>query len=328
MIFTQRRKDAKKILMPLPLVIINPASAGGATGAAWPGLASDLRRHFGAFNCAFTKASRDASSIARREAESGRRFIIACGGDGTISEVADGILQSGAGAELGILPSGTGGDFRRTLKIATRGAEAAQVLKNGRTRLMDAGRVTFVNEAGAEETRHFINVASCGIGGAVVRRVKEDKLLSSGASRLLGGGKLSFASAALKETLTFEKPAVHVRLDEGAESRLTVTNFCVANAQYFGGGMRVAPEAKVNDGAFDVVAIGDLSPLSILANSYRVYLGTHLGMKDVRHACARKVAVRAASNEDVELEVDGELVGRLPARFEILPLALRVRCPL
>ncbi|MCA1594541.1 MAG: diacylglycerol kinase family lipid kinase [Acidobacteria bacterium] len=310
----------------LPLVIVNPASAGGATGDAWPGIAGQLRRHFGPFSCAFTRRSRDAVEIARREASAGRRLIIACGGDGTISEVANGILLSGVDAELGILPSGTGGDFRRTLKIPTRAADAALALRNGQARRIDAGRVSFINDAGVEESRYFLNVASFGMGGAVVKRVKENFLLPAGSARLLGG-RLSFAAAAVETALTFSKPSVRVRLDEGPESDLVVANFCVANARYFGGGMRVAPEAKVNDGLFDVVAIGDLSPLSILANSYRVYLGTHLGMRDVRHARARRVTARAASSNEVELEVDGELAGRLPARFEILPGALLVRCP-
>ena len=101
----------------LPLVIVNPASAGNATRDAWPGLASDLRTHFGPFNCAFTKQPGDGRRVALSEAGKGRRLIIACGGDGTVSEVANGILESGEDAELGLLPSGTGGDFRRTLGI-------------------------------------------------------------------------------------------------------------------------------------------------------------------------------------------------------------------
>ncbi|MGB8507662.1 MAG: diacylglycerol kinase family protein [Pyrinomonadaceae bacterium] len=312
--------------MPLPLVIVNPASAGGATGDAWPGIASELRRHFGPFSCAFTKGSRDAVEIARREAVAGRTLIIACGGDGTISEVANGILQSGADAELGILPSGTGGDFRRTLKLPARTADAALALRQGRARRMDVGRVSFVNGEGAGESRYFLNVASFGMGGAVIERVKENSSLPGRSARLLGG-KLSFAAAAFQTAITFTKPSVRVQLDGGLESRLVVANFCVANAQYFGGGMRVAPEAKINDGLFDVVAIGDLSPLSILTNSYRVYLGTHLGMSEVRHTRARKVSAKAAGTDGVKLEVDGELVGTLPADFEIIPGALRVRCP-
>lgn len=311
----------------LPLVIVNPASAGGSTGAAWPGIASEIRSHFGAFNCAFTLKSGDATAIAMREAHAGRRFIIACGGDGTISEVANGIIESGAPAELGILPSGTGGDFRRTLNIPARASDAAAALRTGRTRLMDAGRVNYVNEAGNEESRYFLNVASFGMGGAVVRRVKDNAATAAGGARLLGG-RAAFALAALQTVLTFSKPSVRVRIDDGREARLSVTNFCVANARYFGGGMKVAPGARVDDGLFDVVHIGDLNSASVIANSYRVYLGTHLGMRDVRHTLARRVAAQPAeTSADVRLEVDGELVGRLPATFEILPRALNIRCP-
>jgi YegS/Rv2252/BmrU family lipid kinase len=292
-----------------------------------------LRRHFGAFAVAFTERGGEAVEIAEREARSGRRFIIACGGDGTISEVANGILRASMGddnadsrAELGVLPSGTGGDFRRTLGVPTRAADAARALREGKTSAMDAGRVTFTNERGEEQSRFFVNVASFGMGGEVIRRVKSREGLPAGAARLLGG-KLSFAAAALQSALTFEKPSVRVSLDGGAESRLTVANFCVANARYFGGGMKIAPSAKLDDGLFDVIAVGDVSAATVLTNSYRLYLGTHLGMSEVNHARARRVSARPASGDEIKLEVDGELVGRLPAEFEILPNALRVRCP-
>src|SRR3989440_592474 len=223
----------------LPLIIVNPASAGGATGDAWPGVASALRRHFGPFNVEFTRRGGAAVEIAEREGRAGRSF---------------------------------------------------------------------------------------GMGGDVIRRVKEGGALPSVASRTIGG-KLSFAAAVLQTALAFEKPTVRVTLDGGRESQLTVTNFCVANARYFGGGMKIAPKALLDDGLFDVVAVGDMSALSVLANSYRVYLGTHLGMRDVRHARTRRIEARPASDDVVKLETDGELVGRLPATFEILPNALRVRCP-
>lgn len=288
-----------------------------------------MRRRFGPFACAHTTRKGEAVEIAEREAKGGRSFIIACGGDGTISEVANGILRVGADAELGILPSGTGGDFRRTLKIPTRAADAASLLREGRTRRIDAGRVEFINHDGIKDSRYFLNVASFGMGGEVIRRVKERSVLPRGSERLLGG-KLSFAVAALHASATFAKPSARVRLDDGEDVRLVVTNFCVANAQYFGGGMRIAPTARLSDALFDVVAIGDLSAASILANSYRVYLGTHLGMREVRHARARTVSARPVETEEggeeVKLEVDGELVGRLPASFEILPGALRIRC--
>lgn len=315
--------------MSLPLVIINPASAGGATGDAWPANASSLRRHFGAFSCAFTARAGDAALIAAREAKAGRRFIIACGGDGTVSEVANGILRSGATAELGVLPSGTGGDFRRTLGLPTDAAEAARALREGKTRRMDVGRVSFRNHEGEDEERYFLNVASLGMGGAVVERVKANPLawLPANASRLLGG-RVAFAAAALQTALTFSQPTLEIELDDHPAFRLRLANLCIANAQYFGGGMRVAPTARVNDGLLDIVSIGDFSALGILANSYRIYFGTHLGMQKVKHARARRLAVRAADNaEPVMLEVDGELAGQLPATFHILPGALLVRTP-
>jgi len=311
----------------LPLIIVNPASAEGATGDAWPGVASNVRQHFGPFEVAFTQRGGEASEIAEREARGGRRFVIACGGDGTINEVANGILraETGGATELGVLPSGTGGDLRRTLDIPTRTADAAKLLREGAARPMDVGRVRFVNVRGEEESRFFVNVASFGMGGDVINRVKTRSGLPAGAARLLGG-KASFAAAALQAALTFEKPAVRISLDGRAEAQMTVANFCVANARYFGGGMKIAPNAKVDDGRFDVVAVGDVSALTVLTNSYRLYLGTHLGMQEVRHALAHRVRAVSASAEAVKLELDGELVGRLPAEFEILPGALRVRC--
>jgi YegS/Rv2252/BmrU family lipid kinase len=324
-----------RILHPasLPLVIVNPASAGGATGRAWARVASDLRTHYGAFNCAFTERAGDARVIAGREAGQGRRLIIACGGDGTISEVANGILESGADAELGILPSGTGGDFKRTLRIPARTADAAAALRSGRSVRVDVGRVEFQDRAGAPAQRYFLNVASCGMGGEVIRRVEENSTgwLNAASRRIVGGsssGQLSYALASLQTTVSFTNRALRIQLDDHPEFRLTVANLCVANARYFGGGMKIAPDAKLNDGQFDIVAVGDLGTLEILTNVYKLYLGTHLGMQKVQHTLARRVRASAAdANEKVLLEIDGELLGTLPATFEILPQRLRVRCP-
>ena len=313
----------------LPLVIVNPASAGGATGRAWPRLASDLRAHFGAFQCVFTQRAGDATEIAKHEAAAGRNLLIACGGDGTISEVANGILESGADAELGILPSGTGGDFRRTLGIPKRGADAAASLARGRSRRVDVGRVEFQDRAGGRAHRYFLNVASCGMGGEVIRRVEENSAgwLAS-ASRRVGGGQAAYALASLQAAISFAPPLLRIKLDERPAFRLAVVNLCIANARYFGGGMKIAPEAKLNDGLLDAVAVGDLDTLSMLTNVYRLYLGTHLGLREVQHAHARRVEVSADKvGEQVLIEIDGELSGMLPATFEILPRALCVRCP-
>jgi YegS/Rv2252/BmrU family lipid kinase len=313
----------------LPLVIVNPTSARGATLDAWPAMASDLRTHFGPFTCRFTEGAGDGRRLATEGALAGRALIIACGGDGTISEVANGILESGAEAELGILPSGTGGDFRRTLNLPTNTSAAARALRTGRTRRVDVGRVHYLNHEGEPETRYFLGVASFGMSPAIIQRVKASGggwLQSQPLGRI--GGQLSFASAMLRATIETQAAIVQAQIDEQPERRLQVTNLCVANARYFGGGMKIAPTAVLNDSRFDIITIGDMGALEIIRNAPRLYFGKHLSMRQVQHQRARRVVARAARDDKkVAIEVDGELPGRLPATFEILPAALRLRCP-
>jgi len=314
--------------MAQPLVIINPSSASGSTGEAWPRLASDLRAEFGSFQTAFTKVRGDAATIASEAARKGIKLIIACGGDGTVSEVANGLLSSGKDAELGILPSGTGGDFRRTLEIPAHGRAAARILREGRTRKIDVGRISFVDHNGAEAMRYFVGVASCGMSTKVIERVKAGgpDWLPANTPKWLGG-RISFGASLLHTAVRTEPTRLLVQLDEAHERHLLVVNLCIANARYFGGGMKIAPEAKLTDGKFDVVSIGDLGAMKIFTSAPRVYSGSHLSMDEVSHTLARKVVVRPADRDAlIDLEVDGELPGRLPATFQIIPEALRVRC--
>jgi YegS/Rv2252/BmrU family lipid kinase len=314
--------------MPLPLVIVNPTSASGSTGKAWPQIASDLRSHFGPFRNVFTQAIGDATTLANDAARKGVKLIIACGGDGTISEVANGILSSGKDVELGILPSGTGGDFRRTLGISSQSRAAANVLSTGRTRRIDVGRVSFIDNSGVETTRYFLGVASCGMSTKVIENVKEggSEWLPTNLPDWLGG-RLSFGASLFQTAMRTGATQVVVQLDDSHERQLSVANLCIANARYFGGGMKIAPQARLTDGKFDVVSVGDLGALKLFASAPRVYFGSHLSMPEVSHALARKVTVRSARKTlDVALEIDGELPGRLPATFQIIPQALRVRC--
>lgn len=314
----------------MPLVIVNPASAEGATRENWPKIASDLRTHFGSFTVAFTEAGGHGRQLAHDAAEQGTKLIIACGGDGTISEVANGIIESGQDAELGILPGGTGSDFRRTLGMPSNIAAAARALRDGRSRKIDFGRVNFVNDKGERETRFFINVASFGMSTDVLHRTSSGeatKWIPAFTPRKLTS-KLSYAAATVQTTFTASPTEVKFQLDEQPERRLRVAEFCVANARYYGGGMKIAPDAKVEDGLFDVITIGDASSFRILANAPRLYLGAHLSMNEVTHALARQVVVRPSKKDElVRVELDGEVVGRLPATFEVVPRALLVRFP-
>jgi diacylglycerol kinase (ATP) len=314
----------------LPLVIVNPASADGATEKNWPRMASDLRSHFGPFTVAFTEAMGHARDLALAAAAAGTELIIACGGDGTISEVANGILDAKAETELGILPSGTGGDFRRTLRMSSNTAAAARALREGRTRAIDVIRVTFIDDRGKRDTRFSINVASFGMSTEVLDRTAsgEAKKWIPGFTPRKVGSKLSYAAATVQTTFATSPTEVLIEIDEQTQRRLRVAEFCVANARYYGGAMKIAPDAKLDDGYFDVVTIGDASAFRILTNAPRLYFGAHLRMSEVTHTLAKQVIARPANKDNtVRVELDGEVVGRLPSTFQIVPRSLKVRYP-
>jgi len=309
----------------LPLVIVNPRSAGGSTRTNWSGIASDLRAHFGPYNVAFTKAPGDGLTLARNAAEAGRQFIIACGGDGTINEVANGILESGIDVEFGVLPSGTGGDFRRSIGIPQSSREAARSLRTGTTRHIDVGRVTFQDHFGETVSRYFLNVSSFGLAASIIERVKANKAIEW---LPLGGvrGRANFALSTLQEVVGLDPVTVRARIDGGEERTLQTVNFCVANARYFGGGMMIAPNAKLADGCLDLINIGDIKTAKILLNAYSLYNGSHLDLREVKSTLAKRIEiVPALPDSDIHLETDGELPGRLPAVYEIVPKALRIR---
>ncbi|MGI8755818.1 MAG: diacylglycerol/lipid kinase family protein [Acidimicrobiales bacterium] len=311
----------------LPLVIVNPKSAAGSTQSRWANNASDLRAHFGAFSVAFTKKSGDGIELAKRGAASGRKFIIACGGDGTINEVANGILQTGEDVELGIFPSGTGGDFRRTLGMPAGAREVAKSLRDGDTKTIDVGKVTFFNHQNKQVSRYFLNVSSFGLSASINERVKSTNFFKWLPGNTLSG-KSNFAFSTLQEVLETEFMTIHVKIDDKEEKTLNTINFCVANARFFGGGMKIAPDAKINDGFFDIINIGDIKTAKILLNAYKLYNGSHLDLDEVKSTLAKRIEISPFDkNQAIFIETDGELPGKLPAVYEIVPNALKIRVP-
>jgi diacylglycerol kinase (ATP) len=304
----------------LPLVIVNPAAGGGAAGRDWNHAAPVIRSEFGPFACLFTHGPREATRMAEAEAYAGRSLIITFGGDGTVSEIADGILRAGSGAELGLLPHGTGADFLRTLGIPARIGDAARALRHSRPARIDVGRVRFVGASGEQACRHFVNAASFGLSGEVARDMNRS------GKRLPGW--IGFASATLRAAAQFSAPGIWLQVDAGPARRVTTTLVALANGRYFGGGMQIAPKAHIADGLLDIVVVQKLSFLKILTHGPRLYSGTHLGLPEVQHARIGRVMAHPANPEQrILVEVDGETPGYLPATFEVVPSALTVRVP-
>ncbi len=310
-----------------PLIIVNPKSAGGSTSDRWSEIASDFRSHFGPFSVAFTKARGDGALLAEKYIASGRRLIIACGGDGTINEIVNGILNSGEDVVLGIMPAGTGGDFRRSIGLSTVPREAAKQLRDGRTEIIDVGRVTFGEKDGRRAQRYFVNISSFGLSVSINERVKkkgEFRWILNESIR----GRTKFAISTIQEVLETQYKTVRVSI-EGKESKtLNTLNFNICNGRYFGGGMKVAPDAKLNDGFFDVINIGDIKTARIMLNGYKLYRGTHLDLSEVNTLRAKHVTVESANpGESIKFETDGEISGSLPAEFEVVPRALKIIVP-
>ncbi|HEY4025729.1 MAG TPA: diacylglycerol kinase family protein [Candidatus Dormibacteraeota bacterium] len=304
------------------LIVVNPASAGGRTGRGWPGVAARLRASGLDFDVAPTSRAGEAVELSRRAVREGRALVVAVGGDGTINEVANGFFEDGepaaAGTRLGVLPMGTGGDLRRTLGFPLAVEEAAAVLRARRGRRIDAGRVTCALPGGGTTVRHFLNIADAGIGGDVVDRVNR--------GRTLVNGEITFLLASVRTLLTWRNRPMRIVID-GRVRELVAQQVVVANCQYFGGGMRVAPGARPDDGLLDVVIAGDLGVWENVRGLRRIRSGTHLGPADPKlsHALAERVEV--SSPDAVRVDADGEQPGLLPAVFEVQPGALEVVCP-
>jgi YegS/Rv2252/BmrU family lipid kinase len=299
--------------------IVNPASANGTTGKRWPQVSEQISERGLEHSSSLTSGPAEATRLAADALESGAETVVAVGGDGTLSEVANGFFGSAKrydSAALGLLPFGTGGDYRRTLDIPVDLDAAIECLKARKVRRIDVGRIEMEALDGGRRVRHFVNIADAGIGGVVVERVNR--------TTKLFGGKTSFLFGSLATLLTYRPQPVRVETaEQGWEGR--AQNVVVANCQYFGGGMHVAPMAEPDDGQFDVVVFGDIARFEAMRSINDIYSAKH--MKNPKVSTWRAGRVEVTSVERVLIDVDGELAGTLPAVFEVLPRALSVIVP-
>jgi diacylglycerol kinase (ATP) len=288
--------------------LVNPASANGKTGKRWPALRARAEALGLDGDVLLSERPGHLIELAREAART-HDLLVVVGGDGTLNEVVNGV--AGSTAELAIVPAGTGQDFGRTYGIPTRFDEAVRVALTGEPRTIDLGRATFV---GGE--RYFANVGSVGMSGAVAQR-------ANSMSKALGG-RATFYYALVREFLRWENTQVTVTFD-GGERHGPMHDVIVANGAWHGGGMKLAPGARSDDGLFDVVLIGDISKLDFVTTSPKLYKGGHIHHPRVDVVRTSWLEVDAA--EPLPVELEGEPVGTTSVRFEIVPRALRVRVP-
>jgi diacylglycerol kinase (ATP) len=289
--------------------LVNPASDNGKTGRRWAALA---HRAAGLGLDGETLYSERPGHLIELAASTQADVVVAVGGDGTMNEVVNGLMEREDRPALAVIPLGTGMDFVRTYGIPSRFDDAVRVAAGGTTRTIDVGRVEH-----SRGVRWFANVGSVGMSAAVAQR-------ANGMSKALGG-KATFFYALTRVFLEWENTPVTVELDDGTRHEGRMHDVIVANGQWHGGAMWLAPEAQPDDGIFDVVVIGDVNKRDFVTTAPKIYKGTYLAHPKVELLRSRTVAVDAP--ERLPIELDGEQVGTTPVRFEVVPHALRLRVP-
>lgn len=286
------------------IFIVNPAAGHGRGGKRFRALRALLPEA----EVLFTERSGHARELARAAAEGGAQAVVAVGGDGTVGEVADGLLAApGCGAALATFPAGSGCDFARHWLVPSEPGAWLESFRAAKPRRIDAARASW-----AGGTRHFLNVAALGLAGdaaeAVARRGKPL------------GGALSYLVEGLLAIVAARARPMRITTDGAVlEGRFHLV--AAANTSSFGGGMLLAPDADAGDGLLDLLTIGDLSRLELMGLLARSRNGSHLGRPGVRLIRAKRIEVEA---QDATLNLDGDAEGRAPAVFEVLPGILPV----
>ena len=298
------------------MFLVNPASGAGSTGRRWPEIARRAAAAGLSGDALLSERQGHLGELARQAAEGGAGLIVVVGGDGSVNEVVNGIGDVANPPELAILPRGTGWDFVRTFGIPRRVEEAVAVALTGNVRTVDLGRVSYRAWDGREAEAVFANVASAGMSGAIAKRANET-------TKALGG-KASYLWALLAVFTRWSANEMHVTVD-GEERHGRMFDVVVGNGKFFGGGMRICPEAEPDDGLLDVVTIGDVTKRDLVTTMPRIYRGTYLPHPKAELLRGKTVSVD--SDAMVPIELDGEQPGTTPARFEALPGRLRLRVP-
>jgi diacylglycerol kinase (ATP) len=298
--------------------LVNPASANGSTGRRWPEIARQASSRGLVGDTLISEAPGHLGELASEAAASGAGLLVIVGGDGSVHEVANGLLGAGHGShvELAVLPRGTGKDFVRSLRIPRNVADAIEVARDGRPRTVDAGLARYTAWDGSTAETWFANFAGAGISGAIARRANTS-------SKALGG-KLSFFWATIAVFTRWKSETITARVD-GVERSGQMLEVLAMNGDYTAGGMWATPDAEPDDGRLDVLLIGDFTKAEFVRTFPKIYRGKHLSHPKVELLHGTSVHVDAPV--PLPIVLDGEQPGTTPVTFELVPQALRVRVP-
>jgi len=296
-------------------IVFNPAAAGGKAGENRNRILSEFRRQYrNKFEFSETHSRTDAARIAGEAVESGYEVIIAVGGDGTVNQVVNGILQSSCDkssqTRMGIISYGTGMGFSQSLGLPNDLASQIRVIKNDVSRLVDIGKIHFEGEQSAG---YFINELQFGIGG------KLSESISPITKKMLG--RFAFGFEAVKTLLNYRTSEINIESEQISKTE-NVIGVIIANGSYTGGGMKLTPDARLNDGLFDVLIIEDMPLTARLSSFSKIYSGSHIGLPAFKLFRTRKI--RFGYGNGMSVESDGELIHYKCISAEVIPSALSI----
>ena len=302
-------------------VIVNPESNKGRTRKKWSQIKEGLKTFLKEFKYEFTEKPFHAAEISKAAIKDGTDLIVGVGGDGTMHEIANGFYENNQiinpETVLGIVPSGTGSDFSKSLNIPSGLKNALQVITQAPSNFIDIGKATFKNHSGQEEERFFLNVSDFGIGGEVVNKMNREKKERKTSSylRCLISTFIGYKNKRLKLIIDGEE----IPTDD------YITG-AIANGRIFGKGMKIAPQARLDDELFDIVLVKGMKAFEFLRNIWKIYSGTHLTHPKISLIRGKRIeAIPEDHEEDILIELDGEQCGKLPATFEIFSQRLCVK---
>jgi diacylglycerol kinase (ATP) len=295
-------------------VIVNPVAGAGRTDREWPRIRDMFRERGLRFEHDITDAPGHAIELACDAAQNGFDMVVSVGGDGTVNEVVNGLYRSGRIGEalLGIIGTGTGGDYIRTLGVSRNYRDACDCFFRSGSVTVDLGIVEYFCN-GSTDSRVFVNFAGMGFDAEIVRRTTRQFKAA--------GSMLSYLLGTLTTIVTYRNRDVSLKIDGEVEEKRVCT-VILNNGRYGGGGMFTAPHADLSDGLLDMLTIDDISKPDLLWSLPRVYKGTHLTHPRVTMKKVKELEI--SSYQPMQLQADGELIGELPARFRVLPSVLKV----
>lgn len=307
------------------MVICNPISGSGKGQSRLAAVRRTFDNAGVNYNFDVTRGRGDAVRLARSAVHEGCSAVVAIGGDGTLFEVVNGVMnpaEFGTSTSVpgddqvavGLVQAGRGSDFGRSIGVPSDVEAACMRLLDGRTRQIDLGYVTFQGLDGTERSRYFANAAGLGFDAEVTMRAN--------AGPRIMGGTIPYLSSLVRTLGSYRNKQISVSLNGAEPWQARANSIVVANGQYFGGGMKIAPEAYLSDGILDVTMLGDLGRVELVRNVPRVYDGSHVTHPKVKTFTARTVEVR--SPDRVLLQADGEVLGMAPTTFQVAHLALRM----